>query len=115
MAIKRKPDNETAEQKHERLMKEAVANHATRSEKTSWGRKRLNLEKLINKELRSREERILQLQHELQPYYDQVKEMRSEMVETCIHPFDHLVVLESGGVHCKFCNKTMAKVASNDG
>lgn len=114
MAVKRKPDNETPEQRHERILKESVSNHATRSEKTSWSRKRLNLEKLINKEIRSREERILDLQQELRPFYDQVKDMREEMVDTCIHPFDHLVLLESGGVYCKFCNKTMAKVASND-
>ena len=109
MATKRKAENETPEQKAERLAKEAVANHATRSEKTSWSRKRNNLEKVVNKTIRPVEERILDLQNELRPHYDEVKNLRDEMVESCVHPYDLLVVTKDT-VHCKFCNKQMAKL-----
>lgn len=107
MAIKRKGDNETPEQKTERLSKEAVANHATRSEKTAWSRKRLNLEKKVNKDIRPLEERIMDIQQQLRPLYDEISEMREEMVQSCIHPFD-LLVFTDGVVVCKFCSKQMA-------
>jgi len=107
MAKKRKPDNETSVQQQERLTKESIANYATRSEKTSWNRKRLNMEKVINTEIRPVEERILDLHLELRPLYDTIASMRSEMVEFCVHPFD-LLVHVGDDIHCKFCQKTMA-------
>lgn len=112
MAIKRKLENETPEQRDARILKETIANHATRSEKTSWGRKRLNLEKLIAKEIRPREDRIMEMQAELREFYDQIKELRDDMVESCVHPFDHLVINSEGAVFCKFCGKTMTKVTN---
>lgn len=109
MAIKRKEYNETDLQKHERLAKESIANHATRSEKTAWGRKQLNLEKMIREEVRPIEEKILDLQHQLRPFYDQIQQMRQEMVESCVHPYDMLVAHDNA-VTCKFCGKTLSKL-----
>ncbi len=108
MAIKRKIDNETEDQKSDRLHKEVVSNYATRSEKTSWSRKRNNLEKVINKTIRPVEERILDLHNELRPAYDKVSAMREEMVESCVHPYDLLIIV-GDTVHCKFCQRTLAK------
>lgn len=114
MAIKRKLENETEEQRESRVARENISNHATRSEKTSWGRKRLNLEKIVNKEIRPKEDRIMALQMELKPEYDKIAELRRDMVESCIHPFDHLVYNSDGTVFCKFCSKKLNKVITND-
>jgi hypothetical protein len=114
MAVKRKLENETEEQRISRVAREAIANHATRSEKTSWGRKRLNLEKMVLKDIRPKEDRIMEMQMELKPLYDAVAEMRTDMVESCIHPFDHLVYNEDTSVFCKFCNKKLQQVSNNE-
>lgn len=109
MAIKRKEVNETDVQKHERLTKESIANHATRSEKTAWARKQQNLEKLIHEQVRPIEEQILDLQLKLRPMYDQIQSMRQEMVESCVHPYEMLVTHDDA-VTCKFCGKTLSKL-----
>lgn len=108
MSTTRKNPNETADQRKERLFKESVANHATRSEKTAWARKEANLQKFIKMNVNPIEERIRDLQADLLPLYDNVKGMRDEMVESCIHPFDMLVV-DGDYCICRFCNKRLAK------
>ena len=113
MSTTRKNPNETAEQRQERLFKEAVANHATRSEKTAWARKEANLQKYVKLKVNPIEERIRDLQADLVPLYDEVKEMRTEMVDTCIHPFDMLVV-DGDYCICRFCNKRLAKPIVTD-
>jgi hypothetical protein len=106
MGIKRKLDNETNEQRVERLSKEQISNYSTRSEKTSWNRKLVNLEKTISEKIRPIEEQIQDMQVELQPLYDEIKYMRSSMVKTCVHPYN-LLVFHNNNICCKFCNKTL--------
>lgn len=85
---------------------ERIANHATRSEKTSWKRKRDNIDKLIA-ELSPIEEQILDLMAKKVPLLDKIAILRSEMVESCVHPIDQLIAHEDHIV-CKFCNKRMS-------
>jgi GTP1/Obg family GTP-binding protein len=106
MSRARKPEGETAEQAEARQALEAIANHATRSEKTSWKRKRDNIEKAIA-ELSPIEQEILDLMAKKVPLIDKIAELRQEMVETCVHPIDQLVLHENHIV-CKFCNKRMS-------
>jgi L-lysine 2,3-aminomutase len=103
MARQPKPENETPEQAQERRLLEKIANTATRSEKTSWKRKRDNIEKEIEK-LAPIESQIQELMAAKLPIVDKIAELRTEMVETCVHPFD-LLVEHDGVVKCKFCER----------
>lgn len=107
MARRKKPEQETQDQTQTRHLLEAIANHATRSEKTAWLRKRKNMEQMVGK-LRPLEDKILEIQTKMRPIYDDIAVLRKEMVDDCIHPFDMLVVREDGLVSCKFCNKLMS-------
>lgn len=82
---------------------EIISNFANRSEKTSWNRKRDNIEKFIG-EIQPLEEEILSLMAKKIPIADKIQVLRNEMVENCIHPLDHLV-LKDTHIECKFCNK----------
>jgi len=104
MARRKKPVNETAEQAEIRNTFEIISNFANRSEKTSWKRKLVNMEKFIE-ELHPIEQKILNIiKDEKQPILDKVFLLRKEMVKECVHPFEHLVQREDH-VECKFCNR----------
>ena len=107
MARRKKPVGETPEQAAERRQKEAIANAANRSEKTSWNRKMENMVKLLAT-LRPIEQKILDLQRQKFPIMDEVHELREIMVNECIHPYDQLVVKEDH-VLCKFCNRRLKR------
>lgn len=96
-------------------VKNKVANFASRSEKTSWQRKRNNLTKFIEELINPSEQQILELNTQLRPLYDQVNEMRQEMIATCIHPFEELRE-EADGIRCTFCDKkfSIPNVTDND-
>lgn len=103
MARKKIPENETPEERIEREIKETIANHASRSEKTSWNRKMDNMVSLMAT-IRPIEEKIIELQAEKFPIFDEIQSLRNIMVNECIHPGEYLVV-EDDHVVCKFCNK----------
>ena len=104
MARRKKPENETPEMAAERNLFETISNHASRSEKTAWKRKLVNMGKLIDL-LKPIEEKILNIiKDEKQPLLDQVYLLRQEMVKECVHPFEHLVQ-KAEHVECKFCNR----------
>lgn len=107
MARQKKPENETKEQMETRQYLESIANHATRSEKTSWNRKYGNMQTLLEK-LEPIEQQIIDLMGEKQPILDEIQMLRKEMVETCVHPYEMLTV-SNGFVLCKFCNKVITK------
>lgn len=107
MPIKRKLPGETEQQAIERIKLTAIANHATRAEKTSWLRKRDNLVKYIEGNIRPYEEAIFEIREKLLPLYDEMSNMRKDMVATCIHPYDDLKVDEEGAVKCGFCGKIL--------
>ena len=86
-----------------------ITNFATRSEKTSWARKRTNLTSYIENNIHPIEQQILDLKMSLIPFYDEVKTMRTEMVDTCIHPADEVSSNDDGSFYCSFCCKTLAE------
>lgn len=106
MSRSRKPEGETTEQTENRQVLETIANFATRSEKTSWKRKRDNIEKAIA-DLKPIEDQILDLVAKKMPLMDRIAELRTEMVESCVHPIDQIVV-DHDHVVCKFCDKRMS-------
>jgi hypothetical protein len=108
MATRRKEEDETAEQQLDRTTKTTISNHATRSEKTAWLRKRNNLETFVENDIRPIEQQIEDLRNELTPLYDKVADMRKEMVATCIHPYDELRSISTDKVQCTFCNKILS-------
>lgn len=109
MARRKKPENETPEQEQIRRVLEKVSNHATRSEKLSWERKRTNINELII-QANKIEQQMYELRLTLTPLHDEIQELRTTMVEECIHPYDLLVLKEEGTVVCKFCEKTLKVV-----
>ena len=103
MARVKKPENETPEEAIIRHAKEQVANSATRNEKVSWDRKMDNMVKLLT-DLQPIEDQILDLQAKKMPIIDSVQALRTEMVQSCVHPFTHQVYHDDHIV-CKFCER----------
>lgn len=106
MARQRKPDNETTEETRVRQLLEAVANNANRSEKTSWNRKMDNMVKLLA-QLRPLEQQVLEIMEKKQPIIDDIMQLRTTMVQECIHPYDHLTFFNDH-VRCKFCDRRIS-------
>lgn len=94
---------------------EVIASMASRNEKISWDRKMDNMVKLIAS-IRPIEDSIMELMITKQPILDDISNLRTEMVTTCVHPADQLVVNTCDPtneyVECKFCLKRM-KVVGN--
>lgn len=91
---------------NEKAYKNIVANFSTRSEKTSWIRKRKNLETYVTENITPIETELQELKILLQPLYDHIQVLRQEMVKTCIHPQDELRMNADNTVTCTFCSKT---------
>ena len=111
MARRKKPEGLTDAEERDHSLKEVISNHANRSEKTSWNRKMDNMVKLMAL-LLPIEEKIIILQNEKIPLFDQIQELRLTMVNECIHPYSHLVVLDNFS-ECKFCGKRMSVANAN--
>ena len=105
MARRKKPEGLTEAEEREHSLKEVISNNANRSEKTSWNRKMDNMVKLMAL-LRPIEEKIILLQNEKIPLFDQIQELRLTMINECVHPYSHLVILDDC-TQCKFCDKRM--------
>lgn len=112
MARRKTPENETDDQKDERMLKEMVASMPSRSEKIAWNRKLANLQKIYDEHIQPIEEEIITLMAKKQPHLDKMLELRSEMVTDCVHPYDYLAV-KDGSVWCKFCD-TKLTVLNDD-
>ena len=108
MARRKKPEEETDQEAVVRRLKDAIADKSTRSEKVSWDRKMDQMVKRIS-ELRPLEDAILDLEAKKLPILDEIAELRKDMVENCIHPFQNLTE-KDGKIHCKFCNHSFAVV-----
>ena len=105
MPRRKVPENESAEDKRIRLIKEKIAGGPDRSAKVAWKRKMSNLEALYDK-IKPIEDKILELMASKTPILDEMQTIREEMVCECVHPFDYLVVKEDH-VLCKFCDRKM--------
>lgn len=87
--------------------KQRISNFATRSERTSWMRKRKNLSNFIEQFVNPIELQLQELREKLQPFYDEITSQRTEMVDSCIHPAEELRYNhETGVIQCTFCNTT---------
>lgn len=108
MARRRIPENETPEDTRIRQALEAVADNATRGEKVSWERKADNMQKLVA-DLAPIEEQIVELMGKKTPIFDEIQNIRTEMVRDCVHPYEQLVFSSTDDnkeyILCKFCNK----------
>lgn len=112
MARKRKPENETEEEKRLRIQFETISNSANRSEKTSWNRKMDNMVNLLAT-LRPIEQKILEIiEKEKYPILDDIDALRKMMRKECIHPYEYLVE-KDGFILCKFCDKKIGIVDDN--
>lgn len=108
MARNKRPDNETPDEVIIRRTKETIANAATRNEKVSWDRKMDNMVSLLAT-LQPIEDQLADLMAQKMPIVDKVQALRNEMVNSCVHPFTHLVFHDEYVV-CKFCNKKFSVV-----
>ena len=103
MARLKKSADETTEETEIRRIKETIANAATRNEKVAWDRKMNNMVSLLAK-LQPIEDQITELLATKMPIIDMVQVLRTEMVNSCIHPYTHQIEHENHIV-CKFCNR----------
>ena|SRR5271157_1315456 len=106
MARRKKNENESVDETTERRLKEGIANNANRSEKTSWNRKMDNMVKLLA-EIRPIEEQIIALTEKKIPIFDQIQELRKQMLQDCVHPYEY-VLIEKDHAKCKFCEKKIS-------
>jgi len=111
MARRKKPEGETPEQAKERYILESIANHATRSEKTSWNRMMDNMVSLIAT-IKPIEDKILRLQAKKIPIVDEIQHLRKKMVRECVHPYDHIIYTDDA-VLCKFCGNRLKVINEN--
>lgn len=112
MARIKKPKDESPEQQEIRQLGEAIANKATRGEKTSWNRKMDNMVKLVAT-LEPIEDEILELiKSKKLPIMDQLTKLRQTMVKECVHPFEYISQpsTDDGIITCRFCNKKINAV-----
>lgn len=80
-----------------------ISGHATQSERNAWNRKRRQIEALVE-QVQPFEQQILEMRAKMQPTYDMIAEIRAVMVQECIHPIDMLVD-HDGITVCKFCER----------
>lgn len=111
MAKRKTPEGISTEELAAHKAKDFISNHATRSEKIAWERQFTNLQRLV-KRLEPIEDKMMALITEKGQIIDDLMVLRRELVETCIHPFEHLVTHDNY-IICKFCEKKMA--IPNDG
>lgn len=90
-----------------RAVFEVIAGHANKTEIAAWSRKRKAIERVIDVHITPLEQKIIELNGQLMPHYDQLAKQRSELTEFCIHPIDMLVYVD-GLVVCKFCEAKMS-------
>jgi hypothetical protein len=82
---------------------QSIGEIPTQGDKLSFARKQKKMKTLLET-LAPIEQAILDLVLSKDPILDEIAELRISMVDTCIHPVDHLV--QSGDVvTCKFCNR----------
>jgi hypothetical protein len=86
------------------LMFEAIGAIPTKSDKLSFARKSRNMRELLDK-LEPIETQILELVQSKTPIIDQITKLRSQMVATCVHPLQYLVLKDQNTAQCKFCDK----------
>ena len=106
MSRRKKPVDETLDETTLRLIKEEIANNANRSEKTSWNRKMDNMVKLLA-EIQPIEDKIIELQERKIPIFDEIQNLRKEMLRDCVHPFEYVLV-EVDHAKCKFCERKLS-------
>lgn len=87
------------------LYLDKIAAIASKREIASWERKCVTLDKLL-KEVEPIQEEILAIIARRQPLIDQIESLRYQMTQECIHPREHLIVVDNHAL-CKFCNTKM--------
>jgi len=106
MSKRKKPEFETLEQESIWDMKDSISNHATKSEKNTWARKRKNIELLVE-QVQPIEREIMVLTAKAMPIHDDINRLRQDMVANCVHPFD-LLEYKGNVIHCKFCDAKLS-------
>jgi len=84
-----------------------IRSHMEKADILSWRRKKEKIEKMVEEVIQPIEDEILALILKKQPLMDELLELRTAMVATCIHPEDLLVEDEDGTLFCNFCNKRL--------
>ena len=83
-------------------VKKIIANQAVQADKTAWNRKYSNMQILVA-QMNELSNKILELEEQKMPIYDEIVELRAQMIQECIHPQDHLVETDDM-ITCKFCD-----------
>lgn len=88
-------------------IKKKLRSHFDKADLLAWKRKEKKLNEIIENKLKPLEDKILEIQMLKQPIFDEMNEIRKEMVDTCIHPENYLVEIDNSIILCKFCNKKL--------
>lgn len=83
-----------------------VASHATKNEIATFARRRKSIERFIDVKISPLENELLDINAKLQPLYDELKALRDDMVNICVHPRD-LLIYKDSYIECKFCGAVL--------
>lgn len=83
-------------------VKKIIANQAVQSDKTAWNRKYSNLQVLVER-INELSDQVLVIEDQKIPIALEIHELRTQMLQECIHPQEYLVVVD-GIATCKFCD-----------
>ena len=97
---------------------EKLKSNFEKAEILAWKRKQKKMQELIDGKLEdiqskilvsfdSNSNSILDLFLARQPILDEISDIRTEMVSTCIHPEEMLIEQDNDVILCKFCNKQL--------
>lgn len=85
----------------------------SKNERLAWKRKHEKLLKIINGEMRTLDDSIINLMEQKQVFVDEIVELRKQMIKECVHPKEQLV--HNGiSITCKFCNVVMSLPAISE-
>jgi len=86
---------------------EKLKSNFEKAEILAWKRKQKKMQELIDGKLEDIQSKILDLFLARQPILDEITDIRTEMVSTCIHPEEMLIEQDNDVILCKFCNKQL--------
>lgn len=92
------------ESKPEKEIFDTIVNYVGKNERIAWKRRHKNFSDRILRDITPIEEKILELTMQKMHLMDSMEEDRQELMKSCVHPKEFLLLMGDGNVLCKFCD-----------
>jgi uncharacterized Zn-finger protein len=93
---------------------DTVVNYVDKNERIAWKRRHKNFGERIIRDVTPLEEQILELTMQKMHIMDTMEEDRQELIKSCVHPREFLVLKDDGYVLCKFCQSKLRVSIENE-